>query len=68
MGEVHRARDTKLNRDIALKVLPEHVAHDPERFARFTREAQTLAALNFPRIAHIHSLEESAGCMRSPWS
>ena len=61
MGEVYRARDTKLNRDIALKVLPEQVAHDPERFARFTREAQTLAALNHPNIAHIHGIEESGG-------
>src|SRR6266851_7237064 len=61
MGEVYRARDTKLNRDVALKVLPEAVAGDPDRFARFTREAQTLAALNHPNIAHIHGLEESNG-------
>jgi serine/threonine protein kinase len=61
MGEVYRARDTKLNRDVALKILPDAVAGDPSRFARFTREAQTLAALNHPNIAHIHGLEESNG-------
>ena len=61
MGEVFRARDTKLNRDVALKVLPESFATDPDRLARFTREAQTLAALNHPNIAHIHGLEESGG-------
>src|SRR6266850_7233536 len=61
MGEVYRARDTKLNRDVALKILPEAFAHDPDRFARFTREAQTLAALNHPHIAHIHGFEESNG-------
>ncbi|HEX5215102.1 MAG TPA: protein kinase [Vicinamibacterales bacterium] len=60
MGEVYRARDTKLNRDVAIKVLPEMFAKDPERLARFTREAQTLAALNHPNIAHIHGIEESA--------
>src|SRR5215467_8957813 len=58
MGEVYRARDTRLNRDVAIKVLPEAFASDPERLARFTREAQTLAALNHPNIAHIHGLEE----------
>src|SRR5450432_2973168 len=61
MGEVFRARDTKLNRDVALKVLPDAFASDPDRLARFTREAQTLAALNHPNIAHIHGLEESNG-------
>src|SRR5579864_2979146 len=59
MGEVYRARDTRLNRDVAIKVLPESFANDVERLARFTREAQTLAALNHPNIAHIHGLEES---------
>ena len=61
MGEVYRARDTKLNRDVALKVLPDVFARDPDRLARFTREAQTLASLNHPNIAHIHGLEESNG-------
>src|SRR5947209_1505407 len=61
MGEVYRARDTKLNRDVAIKVLPDLFANDPERLARFTREAQMLAALNHPNIAHIHGLEASGG-------
>jgi serine/threonine-protein kinase len=61
MGEVYRARDTKLHRDVAIKILPESVAADPERVARFEREAKTLAALNHPHIAHIHGLEESDG-------
>src|SRR5262249_54618527 len=59
MGEVYRARDTKLNRDVALKVLPPLFAIDPDRVARFTREAQVLAALNHPHIAAIYGLEES---------
>jgi eukaryotic-like serine/threonine-protein kinase len=58
MGQVFRARDTKLNRDVALKVLPDSFASDADRLVRFTREAQTLAALNHPNIAHIHGLEE----------
>ena len=61
MGEVYRARDMKLNRDVALKILPDAFASDPDRLARFTREAQTLASLNHPNIAHIHGLEESGG-------
>jgi len=61
MGEVYRARDTKLNRDVALKVLPELFAADPERLARFKREAQVLASLNHPNIAAIYGLEESDG-------
>ena len=61
MGEVYRARDTKLNRDVALKVLPELLAHDPDRLTRFKREAQTLASLNHPHIAGIYGLEESGG-------
>jgi len=61
MGVVYRARDTKLNRDVALKVLPDAFASDPDRLARFTREAQTLASLNHASIAHIHGLEESDG-------
>ena len=58
MGLVYRARDTKLNRDVALKILPDAFASDPDRLARFTREAQTLAALNHPNIAAIYGLEE----------
>jgi serine/threonine-protein kinase len=61
MGEVYRARDTKLNRDIALKILPEPFALDPDRLARFTREAQVLASLNHPNIAAIYGSEESNG-------
>src|SRR5437016_9809290 len=61
MGEVYRALDTKLNRDVAIKVLPDLFASDPERLARFERDAQLLAALNHPNIAHIHGLEESNG-------
>ena len=60
MGEVYRARDTRLNRDVAIKVLPEAFAADPDRLARFTREAQTLASLNHPNIAHIYGLEDPA--------
>jgi eukaryotic-like serine/threonine-protein kinase len=59
MGEVYRARDTKLNRIVALKVLPERFALDPDRSARFTREAHLLATLNHPNIAAIYGLEES---------
>jgi serine/threonine protein kinase len=59
MGEVYRARDTKLGRDVALKVLPDSLAHDPERLARFEREAHLLAALNHPSIAHIYGFEDS---------
>ncbi len=61
MGEVYRARDTKLGRDVALKVLPPEVAGDAERLARFRREAQLLASLNHPHIAAIHGLEEADG-------
>ena len=61
MGEVYRARDTKLDREVALKVLPSAVASDPERMARFEREAQLLASLNHPNIAAIHGLEDSTG-------
>jgi serine/threonine protein kinase len=61
MGEVYRARDTKLNRSVALKVLPERFALDPDRSARFTREAQLLATLNHPNIGAIYGLEESTG-------
>ena len=61
MGEVYRARDAKLNRDVALKVLPELFACDPDRLARFKREAQVLASLNHPNIAAIYGFEESKG-------
>ena len=61
MGEVYRARDTRLGRDVALKILPDIFASDPERLARFEREAQVLAALNHPHIAAIYGLEESGG-------
>ena len=61
MGEVYRARDGKLNREVAIKVLPAAFAEDAERLARFRREAQVLAALNHPHIAAIYGLEESAG-------
>src|SRR5947207_7551126 len=61
MGEVYRARDMKLHREVAIKVLPESLAADADRLARFQREAQTLASLNHPNIAHIHGLEESDG-------
>ena len=61
MGEVYRARDTKLNRDVAIKVLPDSLAGDPERLARFEREAKTLAALNHPHIAQIYGFEDSTG-------
>jgi serine/threonine-protein kinase len=60
MGEVYRARDTKLKRDVALKVLPEAFARDPGRMARFQREAEVLASLNHPNIAHIYGVEERA--------
>jgi TolB-like protein/tetratricopeptide (TPR) repeat protein len=61
MGEVYRATDTKLGRDVALKVLPAEMAHDPERIARFRREAKALAQLDHPNIVTIHSVEESDG-------
>ena len=64
MGEVYRARDTKLDRDVALKVLPDLFASDVERLNRFEREAKTLASLNHPHIAQIHGLEE-AGAVRA---
>src|ERR1700746_2376655 len=61
MGEVYQAHDTKLGRDVAIKVLPETFAHDPERLSRFQREAKMLASLNHPNIATIHGLEHSDG-------
>src|SRR5215469_16830228 len=63
MGEVYRARDTKLKRDVALKVLPDTFADDSERMARFQREAEVLASLNHPNIAHIYGVEDHALAM-----
>ena len=61
MGEVYRARDTKLDRDVALKVLPHAFTDDPDRLARFERKAKVLASLNHPNIGHIYGLEEAEG-------
>src|SRR5512143_3721155 len=61
MGEVYRARDTRLKRDVALKILPEGFANDPDRLARFQREAEVLASLNHPHIAAIYGVAETAG-------
>ena len=61
MGQVWEATDTKLNRQVALKILPEPFAADPDRLARFQREAQVLASLNHSNIAHVHEIEETAG-------
>jgi len=61
MGEVYQAHDARLNRDVALKILPESFALDPDRLARFRREAQVLASLNHPNIASIYGFEESDG-------
>ena len=65
MGEVYRARDTKLNRDVAIKILPAAFATDPERLARFKREAQVLASLNNPNIAAMYGVEERVSCSGS---
>ena len=64
MGEVYRARDTRLDREVAIKVLPASFAADPDRLMRFEREAKTLAALNHPHIAQIYGLE-GAGATRA---
>src|SRR5216684_3079993 len=61
MGEVYRAKDSKLGRQVAIKILPDTFTHDPERLARFRREAQVLAALNHPHIGAIYGLDESNG-------
>jgi serine/threonine-protein kinase len=61
MGEVYRAHDSKLGRDVAIKTLPIEFARDPDRVARFYREAKLLASLNHPGIASIHGVEESGG-------
>ena len=72
MGEVYRAKDTRLGREVALKVLPQDLLDDEERRIRFEREAKLLAALNHPNIAAIHSFEEipvsSSSSCRSPCS
>src|SRR5450755_2121957 len=60
MGEVYRAKDTKLEREVAIKVLPAALAQDPERLARFEREAKVLASLNHPNIAQIYGIEDRA--------
>jgi serine/threonine-protein kinase len=60
MGEVWRAVDTKLGREVAIKILPDSFAQDPDRLARFTREAQVLASLNHPNIAAIYGVEDQA--------
>jgi serine/threonine protein kinase len=69
MGEVYRVRDTQLKRDVALNVLPADVAADPDRLARFDREAQALAALNHPHIAQVYGVvhdDPSTGSTGSP--
>src|ERR1700756_98342 len=74
MGEVYRARDTRLKRDVALKVLPDSFASDPERMSRFQREAEVLASLNHPNIAQIYGVERRAlvmelvdgSCLKGP--
>ena len=65
MGEVYRARDTRLNRDVAIKVLPDAFTHDPDRLARFTREAHLLASLNHPHIGAIYGIEDDCGQART---
>jgi serine/threonine protein kinase len=64
MGEVYRAHDPKLKRDMALKILPDAFVTDPDRLARFQREAQVLASLNHPNIAHVYGLEDD-GAVRA---
>lgn len=61
MGEVYRARDLKLKREVAIKILPEAFSRDPDRMARFQREAEVLASINHPNVAAIHDLEETGG-------
>ncbi|MFT4543523.1 MAG: serine/threonine protein kinase, partial [Planctomycetota bacterium] len=61
MGEVYQAKDTRLDRDVAIKVLPEHFAEDDERLRRFEREAKSIAALNHPNVAQIHSVDQIDG-------
>src|SRR5437660_9819531 len=61
MGEVYRARDTKLKREVAIKILPDEFSRDPDRVSRFQQEAEVLASLNHPNIAAIYDLEEAEG-------
>src|SRR5438128_3592756 len=61
MGEVYRARDAKLKREVAIKILPEEFSRDADRVIRFQREAEVLASLNYPNIAAIYDLQEAAG-------
>ncbi len=61
MGQGYQPTDTKLNRDVSLKILPDAFATDPDRLARFEREAKVLASLNHPNIGHIYGLEEAEG-------
>ena len=68
MGEVFRARDSRLHRDVAIKVLPAGMANDPDRLARFQREARAVAALNHPNIVTVFSVEESDNVHFSPWN
>ena len=65
MGEVYRARDSKLGREVAIKILPRHFISDPDRLARFEREARVLASLNHPHIGAIYGLEEADGAQRA---
>ncbi len=66
MGQVYQATDTKLKRQVALKILPQAFTDDPDRLARFEREAKVLASLNHPNIGGIHGLEDSDGIKASP--
>jgi serine/threonine protein kinase len=66
MGEVYRARDTQLKRDVAVKVLPSDVAADPDRLSRFQREAEILASLNHSNIAHVYGVAEADGVRARP--
>ena len=68
MGEVYQAKDQKLGRDVAIKVLPDEFARDTDRVARFQREAKLLASINHPNIAAIYGLEESGGTNFLSWN
>src|SRR5215471_4744243 len=68
MGEVYRARDSKLKREVAIKILPEEFSQDSDRVNRFQREAEVLASLNHPNIAGIYDVEEASGSRISSWN